>query len=146
MKLTVDGVPAPKGSLLPVTRGGRTVLVEDNKKTDPWRKRIARAGEIALERYGAFLGPVAVGLSFTLPRPKSVKLEQREWPHVHGAGDIDKLSRLVLDGLEDSELYSNDSQVVHLTATKCYPDTPGAVDRLPRPGVIIRIEALTSRD
>ena len=61
------------------------------------------------------IGPVRVSLVFFIERPKSVK---REHPSVRP--DIDKLARAVLDGLTTAGVYSDDSQVVDLTASKVY--------------------------
>jgi Holliday junction resolvase RusA-like endonuclease len=133
----VYGLPAPKGSMKCVGKNGRHQLVEQLAKTvTPWRALVVAAGK-ALPVSG-LVGPIGVEVTFTVPRPKTVPLSVREWPTV-ARGDLDKMCRLLLDGLEDAGLYGNDSQVVDLHAVKAYPDTPGATDRLDRPGAVIRI-------
>ena len=145
----VYGSPAPKGSLKCIGARGkqRHVLIEDNTNTKPWRELVEKAGR-ALPVSG-LEGPVGVEVTLTLPRPKShygtgrnatvLKPTSPLWPISHQAGDTDKLGRTVLDGLQDAELFADDCLVVELTARKCYPTTPGAVDRLDRPGAVIRI-------
>lgn len=144
MMIRVFGVPAAKGSMkcIGATGGRHHQLVEQNaKKIDPWRKLIANAGQRAAMKYGRLTGPVAIEVTFTVPRPASVPLSKRAWPITRSSGDLDKQVRLCLDALTGT-LIADDSQVVYLTAAKTYPDTPGATDRLDRPGAIIRIEEI----
>lgn len=134
----IFGHPAPKGSMKCVGRGTRHQLVEANKNTAPWRTLIASAGPHLMGPDGhSWDGPVAIHLTFTLDRPTSVK---RRWPTTQhkGAGDVDKLARTVLDGIEDSGALANDAQVCLLTVVKCYPDTPGQ-NQLGQAGVLITI-------
>jgi len=145
----VFGSPAPKGSLKCIGARGkiRHVLIEDSTNTKPWRELIEKAGR-ALPVTG-LAGPVGLEVTLTLPRPKShygtgrnaavLKASSPLWPVSHQAGDTDKLSRTVLDGLQDAGLFVDDCLVVELLARKTYPDTPGAADRLDRPGAVIRI-------
>lgn len=145
----VYGSPAPKGSLKCIGARGkkRHVLIEDNVRTKPWRELIERAGR-ALPVSG-LEGPIGVEVTLTIERPKShygtgrnatvLKDSSPLWPISHQAGDTDKLGRTVLDGLQDAELFTDDCLVVELTGRKVYPDTPGAPDRLQRPGAVIRI-------
>lgn len=146
MMIRVYGDPATKGSMRCIgARGGRGAhtLIPDNKPAAiTWHRLIMAAGKKALEKYEPLTGPLAVDLTFTFARPASIKPTSRPWPITRSSGDVDKLARAVLDGLDDAGLYGDDSQIVMATAAKTYPDTPGAVDRLDRPGVIIRIEQI----
>jgi len=136
----VLGTPIEQGSMTCVGFGGHHNVQPSNKKAlIPWRDLVQKAG-LALSITG-IEGPVGVEVTLTVTRPKSVT---RDWPSKKAnrrgvGGDIDKLARAVLDGLTLSKVFGDDSQVVELTARKCYPDTPGAPDRLPRPGALIRI-------
>jgi Holliday junction resolvase RusA-like endonuclease len=152
----IPGTPAPKGSLMlrQLWKGGRlvpcrkcgtkmdtgrTILVEDNKRTKPWRKQVAAAGGLLREAAGGTIqGPVGIDITFTLTRPDSVTPGRRTWPHVRGSNDIDKLARCLLDGLQDAQLFADDSQVCELVARKAYPDSPSP-DALDKPGAIVRI-------
>jgi Holliday junction resolvase RusA-like endonuclease len=136
----VPGTPAPKGSMIPgITKDGRLFVREDNKATKPWRDKVCAAGLLLKQRAGGtILGPVGIDVTVTVERPRTV---DRQWPTVNrskGGGDIDKLARTVLDGLQDSGVIGDDAQVVELVARKCYPDSP-CPDRLDRPGAVIRI-------
>lgn len=138
----IFGHPAPKGSLKCIGgKGGRHQLIEDNKATKPWRDRVHRAAPHLTVDGQPWVGPVGITLTFTLDRPKSVRPAARPWPSTKspGHGDVDKLARTVLDGLEDAGVLSNDAQVCTLSTTKCYPDTPDVVDQMDQPGVVIRI-------
>lgn len=156
----VYGDPQPKGSMKCIgargTRGHQ--LIEDNKDSGPWMDKIRHmalgpalggvVGESAAEHQA-----VMVEITSTLPRPKShygtgrnehtVKDSAPEWPTKHGTGDVDKLARLVLDGLETSGTLLNDAQVVEVRTYKCYPGSTAALARgydvLDRPGVVVRV-------
>jgi Holliday junction resolvase RusA-like endonuclease len=119
---------------------GRTILVEDNKGTKPWRTKVKAAGILLRDKAGGPIGgPVGIDVTFTLERPKTIPLAKRAWPHVTGSNDIDKLCRCLLDGLQDARVFADDAQVCELVARKAYPDTPGCPDRLNRPGALIRV-------
>lgn len=127
---TIPGHPAPKGSLRCIGGpGGRHRLIEDNKRTKPWRDRIVWAFRDT-PKADPFQ-PIRVSLDFTLPAPQR---RTRPLP-VGRVGDVDKLARLALDALQDAGVLPDDAQVVELVARKTY-------DGLPWPGVTIRIEAL----
>jgi Holliday junction resolvase RusA-like endonuclease len=133
----VYGAPVPQGSMTCVGHGGFHNVQPSNKDAlKTWRALVEKAGR-ALPVTG-LVGPLGVEVTFTVERPASVPLRKRAWPAVKKA-DVDKLARAVLDGLTESKVYGDDSQVVELTARKTYPDTPGATDRLDRPGCVIRL-------
>lgn len=116
--LTVPGKPLPKGSLRHVGRGR---LIEQTKVKD-WMKDIR---DHTVQTYGSeiplFEAPVEAVLKFRFPRPAAAK--NRLYPHLRSAGDIDKLTRAVLDALQPAVLL-DDSLVVQLTASKTYAVTP----------------------
>jgi len=137
LAVRVYGDPVPQGSMTCVGFAGRHNVQPSNKDAlKTWRALVKRAGQ-ALPVTG-LAGPLGVEVTFTFARPASVPLRKRAWPAVKKA-DIDKLARAVLDGLTDSQVYGDDSQVVELLARKTYPDSPGALDRLDQPGCIIRL-------
>ena len=136
----IYGAPAPKGSLKCVGRGNRHQLVEDNQRGKPWRE-LVKAGGQALGLVSPLTGPIGIECTFTVELPASVKPAKRLWPWKKSAGiggDVDKLARLVLDGLEDAAVLGNDAQVVDLHAVKAYPHTPIA-DVLDQPGAVLRV-------
>lgn len=139
--VTVYGQPAPKGSLKCIGRGGHHQLVEDNARTKPWRELVKTAGlELAKHNGHRLEGALALMVTFTLERPASVTPAKRTWPHKRskGSGDVDKLARTLLDGLEDANVFHDDAQVCSLLTVKCYPDS-GIPDGLDRPGAVIRL-------
>jgi Holliday junction resolvase RusA-like endonuclease len=138
--LDIAGVPAPKGSLVPIkltkgARAGQTVLVEQNRqKLTPWLREVRNAGKrLRGDERLPFDGPVAVMLVFRLPAPRSPrKRAWQAWPITRSSGDIDKLVRGILDALTGSVL-TDDSQVTDVLTTKRYH---------PQPGVEVRIRPL----
>lgn len=125
------GIPKPKGSTKGfVVRSKKTgklvsAITNDNAGTSNWQDALGWAAKMS--RVQLLDGPVAVGLVFYLPRPRSVK---RELPEVKP--DVDKLTRAALDALTGIA-WIDDAQVVELQATKLYAhDAPG-------PGVAVRI-------
>jgi crossover junction endodeoxyribonuclease RusA len=120
----VPGIPAPQGSkTFKGFRGGKPILAESSAKVKPWRTLVTT---FAHEHGQRIDGPCHVMLAFNLPRPASVSVKRR--PHPCVKPDLDKLIRSTLDGLTDSGIFTDDSQVVVLSATKRYAlngDGPG---------------------
>lgn len=117
----VRGTPAPQGSKRAFVVGNRARVVEDSKKSAPWRDSVAAAAADAMNGALPIDVPVTVTVTFFFARPKSVK---RPLPSV--APDVDKLARAVLDGLTAGGVFTDDSRVVDLHAKKRYRDVPGA--------------------
>jgi Holliday junction resolvase RusA-like endonuclease len=116
-QLFVPGEPRPQGSKKAFNRGKHIVLVEANKQLPAWREQMRKAFEIKmLELDNPLVTAVSVSLTFWLTRPKTVKRE-----YATGTYDLDKLTRAVLDSLQDKVL-TNDNLVVDLTARKNYAD------------------------
>ncbi|WP_018350965.1 RusA family crossover junction endodeoxyribonuclease [Longispora albida] len=133
------GNPAPQGSLRHVG-GGR--LIDSSPRLRPWRATVTAAARAALAVTGQttpHLGPVQVMAVATMPKPKSAPKKTRTWPSKRP--DVDKLGRALLDALTDAKVWADDSQVVELTATKCWPDEHPLA--LPIPGVYIQIWTVT---
>jgi crossover junction endodeoxyribonuclease RusA len=133
--LEVIGTPQPQGNKSAFVRGGRAVLVEGRRgparaNFKSWREAVAQAGrDWQAEHQEPLLDvPVAIGMAFRLPRPKSSP-KRRLFPD--GRPDLDKCVRAVFDALT-GVLISNDSRVVSMWADKTF-----AVD-VP-PGVTITI-------
>jgi Holliday junction resolvase RusA-like endonuclease len=153
--ITIPGNPAPKGSLKCIgKRGSRGhVLIEDNTRTKPWREHLVSWLNKLTQQ--AELGqPIGAEITFTLPRPaghygtgknaKTVRPSAPTHPTGHQTGDVDKLLRLVLDALQDTDLLPDDCAVIEVTGRKAYPadDTAHHWDVLPWPGVRIRLYPL----
>lgn len=106
VKFFVPGVPVPQGSMS--VFNGR-VVHSNSHKLRAWRGAIRAAVTEPITEQ-----PVALGLCFVLPKPKTVR---RPVPSVKP--DLDKLVRAVGDALEGTA-YRNDSQIVSVVAEKVY--------------------------
>jgi crossover junction endodeoxyribonuclease RusA len=129
VKFWVGGIPVPQGSKRIVQPPGvkRTLLIDVNgKQLRAWRDTVARAALVHLDDWTEVV-PIYLYLEFHLPRGKTVT---RLRPHVRP--DLDKLCRAVLDSLSGIA-YRDDSQVVHITASKLYAGAEG-------PGVDIEVQ------
>ena len=116
----VPGIPAPQGSKRHVGGG---VMIESSKRLKPWRKRVNEAANEHRSRDAAVYPDqaVSVDLEFILPRPKYAV--GKILPAVKRVGDIDKLSRSILDSLT-GVCFGDDAQVTDLHASKRLAD-PG---------------------
>ena len=66
-------------------------------------------------------GPVSLGLTFWLPRPKSHPAWKSEAGTAHTSKpDIDNLAKAIMDALKQGGYYRDDSQVVAETLFKTY--------------------------
>lgn len=142
----VFGDPAPQGSKIArVSSKGKPYVQEDNsEKHGTWRGDVVDAALKARTRDGwdPADGPVEVTLWIRVPRPKSVSLKVRPFPHVKP--DVDKLARAILDALTVAQVWRDDAQVIDLIVFKRYatddPDGgPGAkvkVAMVPAPEII----------
>lgn len=85
-----------------------------------WRSRLAEAVARHAPPEGPWHEAVSVTIEFRMPAPK----KQKHKMPIGRVGDIDKLSRAVLDTLS-GVIIADDSQVVRLYVTKLY-GIPGA--------------------
>lgn len=75
---------------------------------------------------------VAVSLLFWIPGTRAMGAMTADGPVRHGTGDLDKLSRLVLDALQDAGVLTDDACVARLVAAKEWAlaelgDVPGCL-------------------
>jgi Holliday junction resolvase RusA-like endonuclease len=123
----VPGAPIPQGSL---SQGRNGQLYWSNTKTlRPWRKAMTNIIQAFMPRDlgDGYDDAVRVELQFFHKRGVSVKRK-----HKITAGDLDKLTRAVLDSLTDSKIISDDSRVTQLVCSKEYDDMHAE-------GVIIKV-------
>jgi len=125
IEINVGGTPVPKGSMRHIGNG----RMVDQTKVKPWMNLIRKAA-IEIARGETISLPCSVEVEFRFARPKAAK--NRLYPHLRSVGDIDKLSRAVLDALQGTKteagLLTDDSLVVDLVARKRYLEygEPGA--------------------
>ena len=129
---TVWGTAAPQGSKRHVGKG---IMLESSDRVRPWRQDVRFA---ALEERPSgwdMATPIYLELVFWFPRPAShygtkngisyLKANAPVEPVSARLGDIDKLSRAVLDALT-GVAYLDDRQVIELEARKSYLMGPDA--------------------
>lgn len=115
----VPGVPIPQGSKRLGKHGSRFVVLDDNDaKLRPWRRAVALIARTHARRVEGcpWDDPVLLLLTFYMPRPKTAG--KRLLPHVKP--DLSKLIRAVEDSLTEGGVWTDDSRVVAVTATKRY--------------------------
>lgn len=117
----VAGRPRTKGSLKVITpRGQKSRLIEDHAHSKPWRQRIKTAIEVQCPGV-VFDGPVAVSATFGFLQ-EGPSAQALAYPVVNAGvnanGDLDKLTRNLLDAMEDSGMIVNDCMVVTLAVGK----------------------------
>lgn len=129
LDFTVKGIPIPKGSMRHIGNG----RMVDQTKTKPWMNSIRsaslEAAALVVEpgSIAPFIieVPVSVHIEFYFPRPAAAR--NRLYPHKRSVGDIDKLSRAVLDALQPNRteigVLMDDSLVVDLHARKRYSES-----------------------
>jgi len=129
--ITAYGIPAPQGSkrFVGVSKKGRGILVESSAKVKPWRQSVMMA---AVEAGARVVGPVAVSMTFTLPRPAAAKKRA----HHATKPDLSKLVRSTEDSITDAGLWEDDSRVCRTTSEKLYVGAEGA---LASPGAALRL-------
>ena len=143
--IRVIGEPAPKGSGRAMVRGGRPVFVASGSnvnrmKLAQWNSAVARAC-IAAKVPKIADGPVEVKIDFHMRRPLTHytsrgKLKANAPTHSMTKPDVDKLARSTLDALTDIGVWTDDSQVAYLVASKLY--VPEGVET----GAVIAISRL----
>jgi Holliday junction resolvase RusA-like endonuclease len=125
---TVYGVAQPKGNMRAFLKRGMKfpIVTETNRNVRSWSQLVAEAASHALAADDGrqLTGAVAMSVQFALPRPKKYQKRGVEPAHCT-APDIDKLLRGVLDALSQV-VYSDDAQVVYVSATKEYAPVDGA--------------------
>lgn len=140
MKLIVHGVAIPQGSKsarIVRNKAGKDVpVLTDGFGKKPaelkgWRASIAAEARQYLQRtnQAPFSGPVALDVTFYLPRPKSAP---RRVLYPATKPDLDKLVRSVGDALK-AIAYEEDSRIVDIIARKRF-----AVDSAPRAEIEVR--------
>jgi crossover junction endodeoxyribonuclease RusA len=113
---------APQGSKdLQHGKGGKAYMVESSKAVKPFRTAVKRA---ALGHDGrpmvSFTGAVKVSIEFEFVRPASNQDEHATTKNT--VGDIDKLTRAVLDALTEAQVIEDDRFVVQVEASKWWAD------------------------
>lgn len=133
----------PKGQPRPraFSRGGKAA-VYDPGTAEGWKSAVAESARDAAG--GSVIHPLAVTLTFFMPRPKrhfrtygGLKNSSPVFAH-DNKPDIDNLAKAVLDALTNIRVWMDDDQVCELTARK-YWEQPGTCP----PGCLIHVSKIT---
>lgn len=128
---TVYGKAAPAGSKRGFynAKARRVIISDDSSKSRPWKALVSDAAEQAMSltrgsgEYELLDGPLALVLTFYVPRPKAhigvrgVKASAPPYPAVKP--DLLKLTRAIEDALTGI-VYRDDAQIVRETLAKRY--------------------------
>ena len=140
LSFTAHGIPKPQGSknAFQHPKTGKIIVTESSKALKPWRSIVTAAIRDAITRTPApamgwpLLGPLALDVLFTMPKPKSAAKTRRTWPITYP--DLDKLTRAIFDAgspnpkLHFTGAWADDAQIISLRADEVYPlETPGAL-------------------
>lgn len=133
LQVTVYGTPQPAGSKKAVPMGKRWGVIDDNRKSRPWKDQVAQHAGIAMAGRDLFRGPLAVELTFHVRRPKghfgsgrnAAVLKPSAPDHPTVKPDVLKLARGVEDALS-GVVYGDDAQIVDERLRKVY----GAPERV----------------
>jgi len=146
LRFTVVGTPAPQGSKKGFVVNGRAVVVEDSKKTKPWRQDVQAAAIAAVAGRPPLEGPLEVTLLFRMPRPgyhfgtgrNAGVLKPTAPTYVDKKPDADKLTRALFDSLT-RVVWRDDAQVAVYTVGQEYATHPAL------PGVDVTVSVLQDR-
>lgn len=134
----VPGRPVPQGSMQALQLGHQkhaSVQPSNKARLLPWRNQVTVETSLAWGGRAPLTGPVVVSIEFRFRRPKghtaaSGKLSKAgrlsPRPTTRGQGDVDKLARAILDGLDAANVFLDDSQVADLHARKVWAEQEGA--------------------
>ena len=124
--ITIPGNPVPKGRPRFVTRGKFVAVYTPTKTRDA---EATIAGSVFHEwKLPPLSGPLALTVEFFLDRPKchfrtgkySDELSKHAMEAPTSKPDLDNLAKLVMDGLNSCQIWTDDAQVVWLEAHKAY--------------------------
>ena len=127
IKIIVFGTPVPQGSksAFYIPKLKRAVIVENNKKTKPWRQQLVGAAIEAMDKQALPMAegiPIGIKCAFYFDKPKSTKKSVTE---KITKPDWDKLARNVCDSLT-GVAYKDDSMIVEAHVQKRFDSRPRA--------------------
>lgn len=126
LTFTVFGTPAPAGSKKAVPMGKRWGVIDDSKRSRPWKSQVAQVGGEAMAGRELLRGPLAVTFTFYVRRPKghfgSRGLKPSAPAHPTTRPDVLKLARAVEDALTGT-VWGDDAQIVRELLVKAYGES-----------------------
>lgn len=142
MEKFIKGIPKPQPRPRATSHGGRA-RVYNPPTANEWKSKVME-GLISYAHEDS-KEPFILFLTFFMPRPKShygtgrnSRLLKANAPIFHTqTPDIDNLTKAVMDAMTVINIWRDDSQVLSVTSTKSWADTPEDV------GVEITTQKLT---
>ena len=129
VSFVVYGKPQPAGSKRAFTRGARTMVVDANAKSRPWKQEVTGSAVRAMleqvegPNHKPLEGPLEVTLTFYVERPKGhygkKGLRPTAPPTPTTRPDVLKLARAVEDAMT-GVVYRDDAQIVWELLEKRY--------------------------
>ena len=123
-------------------------MTDSCKRLKPWRQLVRKTAKESRPQgwYARLNAPISVSVVFVFARANDQYINNTPGPDrlkpdapqhcTKRIGDVDKLSRAILDSLSEGVIYNDDAQVINLIAHKRY-----ANDR-EQPCAIITVTAL----
>lgn len=129
ISFTVLGHPTGKGRPRACRRGAHIGLYTPAKTEEAERSLLAQS--LPYKPAQPLGGPLSVSIELLCAVPKSWSKRKRNdalYGYIHPTGkpDVDNAAKLVLDAL-NGVFYVDDKQVVELSVSKRYDDTPSTV-------------------
>lgn len=154
VRFFVPGTPATAGSKrgVPIYRGkkgeprvftGHVAVIEDSKRSQPWRQDVQGVAREAMAGRRQFTGALFVHMRFVMRRPKAhlgahgLRPSAAVFPA--GKPDVLKLARAVEDAC-NGIVWFDDAQIVTETLEKVYQDAHTA----PEAGVLVDVREVAS--
>jgi Holliday junction resolvase RusA-like endonuclease len=123
VRFTVFGTAAPAGSKKAVPMGKRWGVIDDSKRSRPWKNDVAQQAGLAMAGRGVLREPIGVEFRFFVNRPKGHFGKRGLLPsapkYPARKPDVLKLARAVEDALS-GVVYNDDAQIVHELLVKEY--------------------------
>ena len=131
IELTILGIPVPKQSVKVGKRNGKNHFYQPEIIQAQKRKIENTLNDVLGDSHSVWNGiPICVRLTYVFPIPKGMskklrnQIESGETVYKTTKPDVgDNLNKLILDCLE-GYVYSNDSEIVEIIASKVYGEIP----------------------
>jgi len=131
LTLTIKGQPTAKGRPKFSTRSGYAIAYTPAKTRNAEADIRSQAIQQLPPGFKPLTGAIAISISFSLQRPKSLK---KSIIHCTKRPDAENLSKTVLDAL-NTICFVDDSQIIRLMVDKHYGE----------PGTLIRLEEISKQ-
>ena len=119
----IPGTPVPKGRARGVmTKHGRPLFYTP-QKTRSWERMAAQVAKIAMRGQKPLTGPLEASVEAIFPYPATWGKNKKLLSYPSKI-DLDNIFKAASDAM-NKIVYTDDAQIVRLTASKAYGDEPG---------------------